>query len=122
MERAAAAPIVHDVMTELFLRDPAAKPVFVASASRTRASPADGRRRYEDDLRAALELPRRALAKKLLLLNWPFLLLITAITASASRRFIRWPEARSILGRAGTWSAIASGSASVRRCLIDING
>jgi penicillin-binding protein 2 len=27
----AAAPIVHDVMTELLLRDPAAKPVFVAS-------------------------------------------------------------------------------------------
>ena len=27
----AAAPIVHDVMTELLLRDPVAKPVFVAS-------------------------------------------------------------------------------------------
>jgi hypothetical protein len=27
---AAAAPIVHDVMTELLTRDPLAKPVFVA--------------------------------------------------------------------------------------------
>jgi penicillin-binding protein 2 len=34
-----AAPIVHDVMTELLLRDPAAKPVFVASRQR-RAAPA----------------------------------------------------------------------------------
>jgi penicillin-binding protein 2 len=34
-----AAPIVHDIMTELLMRDPAAKPVFVASRQ-TGASPA----------------------------------------------------------------------------------
>jgi penicillin-binding protein 2 len=36
---AAAAPVVHDVMTELLMRDPAAKPVFVASRQ-TEAAPA----------------------------------------------------------------------------------
>jgi penicillin-binding protein 2 len=37
----AAAPVVHDVMTELLLRDPATKPVFVASRKMEAAAVAD---------------------------------------------------------------------------------
>ena len=79
----AAAPIVHDVMTELLLRDPAGKPAFAREQPGRGAIGPCRRGGHAMNMLFAdgFERPQLKLSKKLLLLNWPFLLLITAITA-----------------------------------------